>query len=170
MLDHLNIENLNLPADSLCVDSSMGAELVLDPPYQRGSVWTAEQRINLIKSMLQGLPIGSIFINERSIDDPHYYVIDGKQRIETIRDFRTDLFSVPIEWVKVQEDVSTIARLTAQDIGGPAVAFYSELASRSRILVDNAIVSTYRTRLRTEAEELDLFNRINYGGTPQEAR
>lgn len=31
--------------------------LELNPPYQRGDVWTTEQRMNLVKSLLLGIPV-----------------------------------------------------------------------------------------------------------------
>lgn len=45
----------------------------LGPEYQRGSVWTLEQRRNLIRSLIMGLPIGSIVLNDRS---PGAVVVD----------------------------------------------------------------------------------------------
>jgi hypothetical protein len=45
----------------------------LGPEYQRGSVWTLEQRRNLIRSLIMGLPIGSIVLNDRG---PGAVVVD----------------------------------------------------------------------------------------------
>src|SRR5690349_13674949 len=60
-----------------------------DLPYQRGSVWTDEQRIMLIFSILSGTPVPALIVNERPrsmwFDKdggrlPVSAVIDGKQR------------------------------------------------------------------------------------------
>ncbi len=39
--------------------------MTVDTPYQRGSVWTLRQRIELIFSLLSGTPIPSIIANDR---------------------------------------------------------------------------------------------------------
>lgn len=76
----------------------------LDAPYQRGSVWTVEQRQALIKSLLMGLPIGAIIISALPYTEKRkgsvYRVIDGKQRVETIRAFANDEFGIPRWWLQ----------------------------------------------------------------------
>ena len=37
----------------------------LSPPYQRGSVWTEDQRLDLMYSLLAGYPIGAVILNDR---------------------------------------------------------------------------------------------------------
>lgn len=60
--------------------------LVLDPPFQRGSVWTVDQQVAWIESILEDLPLPTFFINrvdtyEASNMKPDV-VIDGRQRLE----------------------------------------------------------------------------------------
>ncbi len=61
-------------------------ELNLAPAFQRMSVWSNRDRQKLIESLLQGIPIPSIFLAKRQGKGGRivYDVIDGKQRIETI--------------------------------------------------------------------------------------
>lgn len=80
----------------------------LHAPYQRSSVWTDEQRRNLIKSMLMGLPIGAVLIADPANDVTDafaamYRVVDGKQRIETLRMFAAGELAVPIGWWRDNE-------------------------------------------------------------------
>ena len=65
-------------------------ELSYDLPYQRGEVWTTEQRIMLIYSILSGTPVPALIINQRPWTEtiaadgtqlPSAAVIDGKQRL-----------------------------------------------------------------------------------------
>src|ERR1035437_2696500 len=78
----------------------------LDAPYQRGSVWTDEQRRDLIKSLHMGLPVGAVTVsklpwrNYLPNTQKGYRVVDGKQRIETVRAFANDEFSVPAFWFR----------------------------------------------------------------------
>lgn len=74
-----------------------------NPPYQRGTVWTIDQRRALIKSLLMGLPIGAVVVSvlpyELTPEHYHYRIIDGKQRLETVRLFEADGFTIPVEWL-----------------------------------------------------------------------
>ena len=81
----------------------------ISPEYQRGSVWTEDQRIALVRSWLMGVPIPSIVINDRIFgawpNDKRgpsggyaYSAIDGKQRIETAIAWFGGEFAVPASW------------------------------------------------------------------------
>lgn len=56
--------------------------LELNPPYQRGDVWTVEKRINLIKSLLLGIPIFSVIINDRF--SSNWKEVFGKEKMVVI--------------------------------------------------------------------------------------
>lgn len=72
---------------------------ILDAPYQRGSVWDTERRRNLIRSLLLGLPCGSIVVANIGYSDAKCFrVVDGKQRVEALRAFFRDEFTVPGWW------------------------------------------------------------------------
>lgn len=60
--------------------------LNLDPAFQRQSVWSTRDRQLLIESLLEGIPLPSIYLYRQigSGGVPKYDVIDGKQRLETI--------------------------------------------------------------------------------------
>lgn len=65
-------------------------ELVLNPKFQRGSVWPAPARTYLIDSILRGYPIPKLLLrtnvdrdSRRTVRD----VVDGQQRLRTIIDF-----------------------------------------------------------------------------------
>lgn len=70
-------------------------ELVLNPKFQRGSVWPAPARSYLIDSILRGYPIPKLLLrttvdrdSRRTIRD----VVDGQQRLRTIVDFEAGKF------------------------------------------------------------------------------
>jgi hypothetical protein len=63
--------------------------LNLSPAFQRQSVWTKSDRQLLVRSLLEGVPLPSIYLY-RTVGHggvPKYDVIDGKQRLETILQF-----------------------------------------------------------------------------------
>lgn len=79
-------------------------QINLEPGFQRRSVWTETDRIRLMQSIVAGYPIPSIFLYKRIHNGRTvYYVIDGKQRLETIYmfaqvgRFRRDRFDVKLD-------------------------------------------------------------------------
>jgi len=158
-LTHIHFTQTNRPLTFLCEG---GPELDLDPPYQRGDLWNEEQRVNLIKSILQGLPIGVIFLNSRDIMEP-VRVVDGKQRVLALRAFLNGELAVPREWFADEKDRPK----------NPDVA--PESADKDLITVDDLTepgllhfkmhaVAVYETNFKTEDEERELYLRINFGG------
>lgn len=130
--------------------------LDLNAPYQRGDVWGKKRRVNLIRSVILGVPIPSIVINDRmkagwKKDDFSIIVIDGKQRITSILMFLDSELEVPGDWFGMTEDVVTFDKLpivNQRNFKGAALAF-SEGALPS---------------LKMEREVFDL---VNFGGVPQ---
>ena len=101
-LTQVKLNNYNRMVE-VAMEPSRRDDYLLDPPYQRGSVWTVEQRRNLIRSILIGLPIGAIAVNDRGwqgADQPSFAVIDGRQRIEALRAFRDGEFGIPAHWLE----------------------------------------------------------------------
>ena len=57
----------------------------LSPAFQRGHVWTQADRKKLLKNVIQGKPIPSVFLyKEASGSKYSYNILDGKQRLESI--------------------------------------------------------------------------------------
>lgn len=82
-------------------------ELVLNPKFQRGSVWPPQSRSYLIDSLLRGYPIPKLLLrttvdrdSRRTIRD----VVDGQQRLRTIIDFAANKFSLGSKAVEFQGD------------------------------------------------------------------
>ncbi len=72
------------------VDLFARRRLNLSPAFQRQSVWNTTDRRLLVQSLLEGIPIPSIYLYRRvgHGGSPVYEVIDGKQRLETLLLFR----------------------------------------------------------------------------------
>lgn len=98
MAGRIHMEPMNRPMHTWVYPKSLST-FDLNAPYQRGSVWDDTQRRNLVRSILWGIPIGSIIIARQPLDaDKYHRVVDGKQRIETIVSFMADGFTVPRCW------------------------------------------------------------------------
>jgi hypothetical protein len=111
-LEHRSLAATNRFADFFVRCVTRG-DMILDPSYQRGEVWTDNQRRGLVKSWLLGLPVPAIIINDRTAlgwcranptqndDDflgPMYAVIDGKQRILAAVAWFSGKLLVPASW------------------------------------------------------------------------
>lgn len=134
----------------------------LNPPYQRASVWQVSQRRDLIESLLRGIPIGAIVYNARGLGrgashgEAMYAIVDGKQRVETIRAFVDSEFTVPAWWfdddeVNSREGLATYAELTV--IGQRRIAMLP--------------MPGLEANVKTIQEEAAIYDLINTGGTAQ---
>jgi len=62
-------------------------EIKLDPEFQRNFVWDPVRRSRLIESALLRIPLPAFYFD--GIDANRWLVIDGLQRLTTLRDFVT---------------------------------------------------------------------------------
>ena len=65
-------------------------QLVLDPEFQRGSVWTPTAKVFLIDTILNDLPLPQIFLRTKVNPTSQITireVVDGQQRLRTILEF-----------------------------------------------------------------------------------
>lgn len=118
------------------------------PGYQRELVWTPAKQSKFIESILMGLPIPFVFFWQDK--DGRMEIVDGSQRLRTIRDFMADKFSL--------QDLETIPAangLRYSDFSGSRQLKFAETAIRV-IILDNTTDAVTRT---------EMFARINTGGT-----
>jgi uncharacterized protein with ParB-like and HNH nuclease domain len=76
-------------------------ELTLSPPFQRNAVWTNAQKSYLIDTILNGLPIPELYMQDLGNDagEEEHIVVDGQQRIRSVLDFANGHF--PLEGTDV---------------------------------------------------------------------
>lgn len=158
------VSSSSLALDELAVVRDGGDRYDLDPPYQRGAVWGARRKKNLIKSVLMGVPIPAIVVNDRfaaGFSHPGYSqdrnwmnaVVDGKQRMTALREYVTDCYAVPARWFGLEADLGEV--------------LYSQLPARSQRLFLNTPISISRGQFTTLDEERELFDLLNFGGLAQ---
>lgn len=115
------------------------------PSYQRGDVWTQEQKIRFIESLILNLPVGSycVCIHENTnVDNAfRWELLDGQQRWTAIFNYVDDMF--------------------------PVFGFkFSELTETEKRYFRNRQFQLYLANGLTEEEKYELFQRLAYGGTP----
>lgn len=145
------------------------------PNYQRGSVWTDDQRMGLVRSWIMNVPVPSIIINDRLFGPwpgggpdgtpaggSCYAVIDGKQRIETAIAWFEDELAVPASWFP-KSDVE--APEHTED------GFYVRHSGLSRPAQRHQAMSwqlpVVEAQVSTIEEEASLYLLVNGAGTPQ---
>jgi hypothetical protein len=144
-----------------------------DTPYQRGDVWTEGQRIMLIHSILSGTPIPALIMNRRpqrmwfasdGTQLPLDVVIDGKQRLITVRAWLENQFAVPASWFPAGDVES--AEATPD---GPYVRYSGLTRRRQRFFEMSATVPVAEGSLSSVREEAEVYLRVNGSGTMQTA-
>lgn len=72
----------------------------LNPDFQRRDAWDKPRKSNFIESLILGLPIPQLVLAERKEQRGAYIVLDGKQRLLSIRQFaaeKDDKFYEPLK-------------------------------------------------------------------------
>ena len=138
--------------DSLSADlTSGGGRLELEPDFQRGHVWTDEQRSRYIESVLRLQASPKILFNcpgwvnpyeGGTIPEATMQCIDGLQRLTAIRKY-------------VAGDITVFGGLTVHDLKGSPFD-----VKRSRMTFQVAVYE-----ISERAELLDFYLRLNEGGT-----
>ena len=131
---------------------------------QRSYVWERSRKSALIESMIIGYPIPPVFA--KRIDDGTgkrggnvYYIMDGKQRLSTIKEYLNDEFALTdIELVSYMND--EIGEECVIDISNKK---FSELPEALQNYLHTITINvTYFDNL-TKEEERELFKRLNAG-------
>ncbi len=92
------------------------------PRFQRSPIWSDSKKIGFIESIKKGLPIGCILVSKNKNDT--FDLVDGLQRISTLRDVESNRF----KYVSVEE----IRDCDIYDI----IDSDHDLASYTRMLLD----------------------------------
>lgn len=148
--------------------------MTVDPPYQRSSVWTNDQRIGLVESWLRGVPIPSIVMNDRAAisrngrwtgsDRYVYALVDGRQRVETALAWFEGKLAVPASWFKASQ-----VERTEETDDGPYVRYNYLSRSEQMGVAMGFKLPRADARLRSLEEEARLYLLINSAGTAQTA-
>lgn len=130
----------------------------LHPEYQRRLRWTTAQKSRLIESLLLNIPIPPVFFYES--DAARYEVMDGQQRLNTIREFFSGSFA--LVGLKVLSPLNGIRYPKAP----PRVKRTLDRASISAIVLlmeSESEISGQGTLALTDIRRL-VFDRLNTGG------
>lgn len=75
----------------------------LNPSFQRRDAWDKKRKSSFIESLIIGLPIPQLVLAEEKDKRGSYIVLDGKQRLLSIRQFAADNNDENFEQLKLQK-------------------------------------------------------------------
>ncbi len=132
------------------------SSIELAPDFQRGQVWKPRQKSRLVESVLLQIPLPAFYFAEDT--DGNMRVVDGLQRLSTIRDF-------------VRGDETRGFALHDLEYLELAGKRFSELPAPLKRRIHNAQITVHVIDPTTPSGIMyDIFRRINTGGTPLNAQ
>jgi hypothetical protein len=166
--------------DDLFEISSWGADLsfrelisryddneLVKPELQRNYVWDKAEASRFIDSILLGLPVPSIFL-AKTIDEK-LLIIDGYQRLMTVRDYVKGIFTKDNSVFKLSKSDKIHDRWK----GKAFLELQPEEQRKIRNTTIHAIVFMQKSPADGDTSLFQVFERINSGGRsllPQEIR
>lgn len=130
------------------VDRIDQGDVDLQPDFQRQEVWSTNKKKKLIDTIIREWSIPPIHLVV--LPDGKLEVLDGQQRLASIRDFVHNQFSVD---GKVTPYDERVAALHGQ--------FYSKLSSADRRKIDQYTLRCFRITDYQPEEPSELFYRLN---------
>jgi hypothetical protein len=134
---------------------SIGTKEIVIPPYQRDTdQWDSRKESLFIESILNNLTIPAFFFADA---DSNYEVVDGQQRLSTLRRFKDDEFALSED-----EDVEY---LTPQAVRYRGKKFSELSEDLQRGFNSYPLTILHLPKGLTLSTKLEIFRRINEGGT-----
>ncbi|MGO8026403.1 DUF262 domain-containing protein [Rhizobium leguminosarum] len=139
----------------------------LDPDFQRRSVWNLKSKSKFIESLALGIPIPQILLAESPESRNNYLVLDGKQRLLTIKEFFDGELSDGRRFVI--EGLSDLPEMNGKDWQRIAASHGKLARSIEAALIRTAIIRGWRN----DNVLYEIFHRLNAGSvrlSPMELR
>ncbi|MDL2235629.1 DUF262 domain-containing protein [Christensenellaceae bacterium OttesenSCG-928-L17] len=122
----------------------LSGKLTIQPEYQRNYIYAdGKKDVAVVDSLLKGYPLGLIYFND--VDDEHFEVLDGQQRITSVGRFTTGKFAI-------------------KDENGREQLFSSLPADKQAKIMDSELL-IYHCK-GEESEIKEWFKTINIAGVP----
>lgn len=140
----------------------------LDPSFQRREAWREGRKSKFVESLMIGIPTPQVILAERKERRGTYIVIDGKQRLLTLRQFTASEEDQEFDSFKLS-GLKVLKRYNGRTFGE-----LTELDDDPISMFENAVIRTVIIKNWSSEEFLyEVFLRINSGSvqlSPQELR
>ena len=133
-------------------------ELNLDPNYQRNKVWKKDKQIAFIESLLMEIIVPPLYFvevpGETVLDNTIYEVVDGKQRLSSIKDFISNSLILEEKYLEYFGDI--YANKKFDDLS-------DEYEEEMQTFVSQTLDIYVITASSPEFTKYDIFSRLNKG-------
>ncbi|EJB1481840.1 TPA: DUF262 domain-containing protein, partial [Salmonella enterica subsp. enterica serovar Java] len=142
----------------------------LNPDFQRRDAWDKSRKSNFIESLILGLPIPQLVLAERKEQRGAYIVLDGKQRLLSIRQFAAEKGDENYESLKLSglEIRTDLKGKNLHDLKDDA-SYYNDVAAFENQPIRTVVIKNWPS----EEFLYHVFLRLNTGSVqlaPQELR
>lgn len=130
------------------VDRIDSGSIDLQPEFQRQEVWSPTKKKRLIDTVLRGWsipPVHFVVTSEKRLE-----VLDGQQRLASIRDFFNNRFSIDGQITPIDSHIQSLNKKT-----------YAKLESPVRLEIDQYPLRCFRISDYSPDEPSELFYRLN---------
>lgn len=144
--------------------------IILNPRFQRRDAWELERKSQFIESLILGLPVPQLVLAESKSQKGSYIVIDGKQRLLSVRQFSseasdTSFSQLRLKGLRLRPDLinKSLIELTNDP------QFHDELTSFENQPIRTVVIKNWPN----ESFLYQVFLRLNTGSvqlSPQELR
>lgn len=137
--------------------------IILNPRFQRRDAWEPERKSKFIESLILGLPVPQLVLAESKTQKGSYIVIDGKQRLLSVRQFSSmlDDTSFPqlrLKGLTLRPDL--INKSLTELANDPQ--FYDDLTSFENQPIRTVVIRNWPN----ESFLYNVFLRLNTGSVP----
>lgn len=156
----ISINNFNWSLDYIFQLLNRGV-INLSPDFQRNFVWDSKRQSQLIESILLGIPVPAFYLAKT---DKRFYVVDGLQRLTTIKRFMNNEFPLKgLEYLNSAGDYENNleGKYYKDDKRKRGIGEDYEFILRGTQFNVNVIEGTTPSQVK-----FDIFRRLNSSGKP----